>query len=89
MRNCDPETSVTDWVIDCPAALTVFQRLGIDSSGGGISLEYACRKKGLRVNHVLDEIEAALSQCSNHWASATRLRGTSKRVLQNASAATR
>lgn len=59
MLNCGPETSVTDWVIDCPAAVTVFQQLRIDYSCGGISLEYACHQKGLHVVSVMDQIQKA------------------------------
>ena len=53
MLEGDLETSVTDWAIDHPGALDVFQELGIDYSCGGKSLESACRERDLDVRWVL------------------------------------
>ncbi len=60
MSDCDQDTSVPDWVIDHPEVLPVFERLGIDYSCGGKSLEYACNERGLDVRQVLGEINEAI-----------------------------
>ncbi|MCZ2340663.1 MAG: DUF542 domain-containing protein [Bacteroidales bacterium] len=56
MISCDLDSSVPDWVIDYPATLAVFQKLGIDYSCGGKSLAYACRERGLDAKRVLQEL---------------------------------
>lgn len=53
MTECTLDSSVPDWVIEHPATLAVFQRLGIDYCCGGKSLEYACREQGLDAHAVL------------------------------------
>ena len=58
MTECDLATSVSDWVIEHPAALPVFRRLGIDYSCAGKSLEYACRQRGLDPESVLAQLRA-------------------------------
>lgn len=50
---CDLDTSVPDWVIEYPAALAVFEGLGIDCCCGGKSLRYACLERGLDAEVVL------------------------------------
>lgn len=52
MTQCTHETCVTDWVIDHPETLDVFQEFGIDYSCGGKSLEFACHERGLDVQAV-------------------------------------
>lgn len=61
MTSCDLDTSVTDWVIEHPEVLAVFQEWGIDYSCGGKSLAYACRERGLDAEAVL----ATLLGCVN------------------------
>ncbi|MFO0935100.1 MAG: DUF542 domain-containing protein [Gemmataceae bacterium] len=56
MSDCDLDTSVPDWIIDHPETLPVFERLGIDTSCGGKSLEYACQQRGLNPQTVLDQL---------------------------------
>ena len=58
--NAGLHTSVVDWCIDHPAALAVFERLGIDYCCGGKSLEYACHQRSLDPDHVLAELEQAI-----------------------------
>lgn len=54
MADCDLEDSVVDWVLEHPAALKVFERLGIDATCAGKSLAYACRQQGLNPEVVLE-----------------------------------
>jgi regulator of cell morphogenesis and NO signaling len=56
MTECTFETSVTDWVIEHPETLAVFQELGIDYSCGGKSLEFACRERGFDERDVLSRL---------------------------------
>lgn len=60
MLNCDLETSLPDWVIEHPPALAVFDKLGIDYSCGGKSLEFACRERGLDPDTVLAELRRSV-----------------------------
>jgi regulator of cell morphogenesis and NO signaling len=53
MSDCDLDTSVSDWVIEHPATLAVFQELGIDYCCGGKSLGFECRQRGLDAEAVL------------------------------------
>lgn len=53
---CGLEESVVDWVLDHPAALTVFERFGIDATCAGKSLEYVCRQAGIDSAVVLAEL---------------------------------
>lgn len=55
-----PESSVTDWVIDHPEVLKVFEKFGIDYSCGGKSLEYACREQGHDVRVVMTNLLHAI-----------------------------
>lgn len=57
---CDLETSVPDWVIEYPQSLAVFQKLGIDYSCGGISLDYACQQAGQDAQSVLQQLRQAI-----------------------------
>ncbi|WP_397570321.1 DUF542 domain-containing protein [Schlesneria sp. T3-172] len=61
MTSCDLDTSVPDWIIEHPETLTVFQKLGIDSSCGGKSLRYACQQEGLDASVVLAKLNQCLS----------------------------
>lgn len=61
MTECSLETSVPDWVIDHPETLAVFQRLGIDYSCGGKSLEFACRERGLIEQNVLAKLHEVIN----------------------------
>jgi MOSC domain-containing protein YiiM len=56
MIECDPNSSVPDWVIEHPETLAIFQELGIDYCCGGKSLEFACRERGLDPVLVLSRI---------------------------------
>ena len=62
MRESDLETSVSDWVIEQPATLTIFQQLGIDYTCGGKSLAYACRQRGLDEQAVLAKLYGCLDE---------------------------
>jgi iron-sulfur cluster repair protein YtfE (RIC family) len=57
---CDLETSVPDWVIEYPQSLGIFQKLGIDYSCGGISLDYACQQAGQNAQLVLQQLHQAI-----------------------------
>ena len=54
--HCDLDTSVSDWVIDHPESLIVFQELAIDYCCGGKSLAYACRQQEMDAHAVLAEL---------------------------------
>lgn len=71
--HCDLDSSIPDWIIDHPATAGVFDRLGIDVSCGGKSLEYLCRKQGLDPVAVLLELRqvAESSNDSNDGSNAT------------------
>lgn len=53
---CGRDDSVVDWVLEHPAALTVFERFGIDATCAGKSLEYVCRQAGADPAAVLAEL---------------------------------
>jgi len=55
----DLDSSLPDWLIDVPSSAAVFQRLGLDASCGGKSLEYVCRQAGIDPRRVLDELCAS------------------------------
>ena len=55
-----PDDCVTDWVIDHPTTLKVFQQYGIDYSCGGKSLSFACEEQGLEVTGVLAALHEAI-----------------------------
>jgi regulator of cell morphogenesis and NO signaling len=56
----DGETAVTDWVIDHPQTLGIFQELGIDYSCGGKSLGFACQEQGINVETVVQRIRKTI-----------------------------
>lgn len=62
---CDMESSVPDWVIEYPQALAVFQKLGIDFSCGGKSLEFACRQQGLDTEFVMAKLHKSIEADHN------------------------
>ena len=55
----DFDKSVADWAVDCPAAIAVFERYGIDYCCGGKSLEYACRQAGVDPQQIAEELREA------------------------------
>jgi regulator of cell morphogenesis and NO signaling len=57
----DLGSSIVDWVIEHPESLAVFERLGIDYSCAGKSLEYACQQRGIHPQFVLGELRRELS----------------------------
>lgn len=57
----DLSTSVPDWLIEYPHLLRLLERLGIDYSCGGKSLEAACRDAGLDPRRVLAQLRAAIT----------------------------
>ncbi len=58
--NCDLISSIPDWIIEHPETAKVFDRLGLDTSCGGKSLEYLCFKQGLSPASVLRQLEEAI-----------------------------
>lgn len=58
--NCDLISSIPDWIIEHPETVAVFERLGLDCSCGGKSLEYLCIKQDLSPGSVLRELEQAI-----------------------------
>ena len=60
MTQLGPDNCVTDWVIEHPETLTVFQQHGIDYSCGGKSLSFACEEQGLEVDGVLEALHIAV-----------------------------
>jgi poly(ADP-ribose) glycohydrolase ARH3 len=55
----DLDASPVDWVIDQPSAAAIFDRLGIDYSCPGKSLEYQCQRLGLDGADVLRQLREA------------------------------
>ena len=53
------DTSVVDWVIDCPDLAPVLEAFGIDYNCGGRSLRYACEREGLDPDTVMQQLEEA------------------------------
>ena len=54
------EKTLRELVLETPAATRVLEKLGIDyCCGGNQSLEQACRAANLRIDQVLDSLEAA------------------------------
>ncbi len=66
MTECDLEISVPDWLIEHPEVLPVIQKLGIDCSCGGKSLEYACRELGIDPQSVLTELRRHIANHRNN-----------------------
>lgn len=66
MTECDLEISVPDWLIEHPEVLTVIQKLGIDCSCGGKSLEYACQELGIDPQSVLAELRRHIANHRNN-----------------------
>lgn len=62
MTWCDLDTAVPDWVIEHPAALAVFEELGIDYTCGGKSLGHACRERGLDGEEVLSRLKRCVGR---------------------------
>lgn len=62
MIECDLDTSVSDWVIDHPATLAVFEEFGIDYCCGGKSLAYACSQQGVDARMVLARLIGSLDE---------------------------
>ncbi len=56
MQQRDLESSVSDWVIDHPETLPVFEQHGVDYTCGGKSLAHACRQRGLDPAWFLGEL---------------------------------
>lgn len=56
----DLETSVADWAIDYPAAVPIFESLGIDYCCGGKSLRHACAQAGREPETVFKQLQAAI-----------------------------
>ena len=64
MLQHDLESSVSDWVIDHPETLPVFERYGVDYTCGGKSLAHACRQRGLDPARFLEELRKVLEDRS-------------------------
>ncbi len=62
MSEVDLEKSAVDWVIDCPAAVAVFEEFAIDYLCAGKSLEYACLQAGANPLEVAAKLRRALDQ---------------------------
>lgn len=58
--NCDLYSPIPDWIIEYRETTSVFDRLGLDTSCGGKSLEYLCVKQDLSPALVLQQLEAAI-----------------------------
>lgn len=58
--NCGLYSSIPDWIIEYPETMAVFDRLGLDTSCGGKSLEYLCVKQDLSSALVLQQLEATI-----------------------------
>lgn len=58
--NCDLDSSIPDWVIEYPESTEVFNRLGIETSCGGKSLEFLCIERDLSPQAVLLELETII-----------------------------
>jgi len=58
--NCNLHDSIPDWIIEHPETSIVFDRLGLDTSCGGKSLEYICLQNSLDVQDVLRQLKEAL-----------------------------
>jgi regulator of cell morphogenesis and NO signaling len=65
LHSPDLDSSLPDWVIECPPALRVFERIGLDYSCGGKSLEFVCRERGLDPTEVLNELLSLLPEHSD------------------------
>jgi len=65
LHSPDLDSSLPDWVIECPPALRVFEHIGLDYSCGGKSLEFVCRERGLDPTEVLNELLSLLPEQSD------------------------
>lgn len=54
------EDGVTDWIIEHPETLKVFEQHSIDYSCGGKSLAFACKEQGLEVEAVMRALREAI-----------------------------
>ena len=55
-----PDDCVTDWIIEHPETLKVFEQHSIDYSCGGKSLAFACKEQGLQLDIVLEALWQAI-----------------------------
>jgi iron-sulfur cluster repair protein YtfE (RIC family) len=62
MEECGLDTPVPDWVIEHPAALAMFEELGLDYSCGGKSLAYTCEERGVNAHEVLQELQRRIGR---------------------------
>lgn len=58
--NCDEYSSIPDWIIEHPESASVFGKFGLDTSCGGKSLQYVCRKEDIELQHLLEELSEAI-----------------------------
>ena len=63
--NCDEFSSIPDWIIEHPESASVFDEFGLDTSCGGKSLQYACRKEGIGLHHVLEQLSEVIETGSD------------------------
>jgi len=61
MHHLDQDDAVTEWAIEFPAAIAVFEKHGIDYSCGGKSLGWSCQQRGVDVKQVIAEIRQSAS----------------------------
>lgn len=59
--HCDLANSIPEWMIEHPETTQVFDRLQLDCSCGGRSLQYACESRGLNPATVLAELTAVVA----------------------------
>ena len=60
---CGLETSLADWAVDHPEIVPLMERMGLDYTCGGRSLEWACLRCGLNPTMVLREFDEQLGIC--------------------------
>ena len=60
MTDCDLSTPASDWIIEHPETLPLFQEWGIDYTCPGKSLEYACYQKQLDPTQTLARLLRSL-----------------------------
>lgn len=57
----DIESGVHEWIAEYPQARRYFEELGIDTSCGGVSLDYACRQRDLDPTIVMARLKSRLT----------------------------
>lgn len=63
MKHTDLNSSVGEWVVAHPLTSRVFESLQIDfCCGGGVSLEQACRDRGLDAREVLQRLRQVITE---------------------------